>query len=137
MKAISIRQPWTWAILRLGQDVENRPRNIAGDYRGPLVIHASKKPLPVMDESRDFILHLTGRLPLAEHPSQLGAALGVVDLVYVHHALDCGRACSPWAMGDQHHLVLTNPRIFAEPIPYRGALGLWDFPDELLPEGFR
>ena len=138
MKAISIKQPWTWAILRLGKDVENRPRNIAGDYRGQVVIHASKKPLPALDEARDFILHLTGRLPLSEHPSQLGAALGVVDLVDVHHADECGGECSPWAMDGQYHLELANPRIFPEPVPYQGVpLGLWKFPDELLPEGFR
>ena len=40
MKAITVRQPWAWAILHGGKDVENRTRNIAGSYRGPLVIHA-------------------------------------------------------------------------------------------------
>ena len=40
MKAITVRQPWAWAIMHDGKDVENRSRNIAGTYRGPVVIHA-------------------------------------------------------------------------------------------------
>jgi len=32
--------------------------------------------------------------------------------------------------------MLANPRPFPKPIPYRGALGLWRFPDHLLPEGW-
>ena len=40
MKALSIRQPWAWAIIHAGKDVENRPWGTR--YRGPLLIHASK-----------------------------------------------------------------------------------------------
>ena len=35
MKAITVRQPWAYAIMHLGKDVENRTCNIAGSYRGP------------------------------------------------------------------------------------------------------
>lgn len=147
MKAITLRPPWGWAVLN-GKSPENRTRNIAGSYRGPLVIHQGKRPIPADDPGRDLIFRLTGRLPLAEHPRTLGAALGVVDLVDVH---TCGmeggmfcpsqscheyHLCSPWAEPFAEHLVLRDPRWFPEPIPYRGALGLWNFPDELLPEGW-
>ncbi len=139
MKAITVRQPWAWAIMRAGKDVENRSRNIAGSYRGPLVIHASKKPIGSMDPGRDFIRRVSGYLPLIEHPSSLGVALGVVDLVDAHAAtaIGCNGCVSPWGMPGHQHLVLTDPRPFPEPIPYRGALGLWNFPDELLPEDTR
>lgn len=40
MKAISIQQPWAWAIFN-GKPVENRKWSTA--YRGPLLIHAGKK----------------------------------------------------------------------------------------------
>jgi len=157
VKAITLRPPWGWAVLN-GKSPENRTRNIAGSYRGPLVIHQGKRPIPVNDPGRDLILHLTGRLLLAEHPRTLGAALGIADLVDVHvcrrsttHGhqgqpvcfddhTPIGLLCSPWAQyddaGEIHHLALRNPRWFPEPIPYRGALGLWTFPDELLPEGW-
>lgn len=39
MKALSIRQPWAWAILH-GKPVENR--NWETKFRGPIFIHASK-----------------------------------------------------------------------------------------------
>jgi len=141
VKAITVRQPWGWAIFNLGKDVENRKGNIAGAYRGPVVVHAGKTPIGTMDPGRDFIRSVSGYLPLIEHPSTLGVALGVVDLVGVHPScLFFGRGegpCSPWAMDAPFHLELANPRPFPEPIPYKGALGLWNFPDELLPEEFR
>lgn len=45
MKALSIRQPWLWAILDIEEDncpkrVENR-KGTAFHYRGPVLLHAS------------------------------------------------------------------------------------------------
>lgn len=40
MKALSIRQPWAWAILYAGKDIENR--TWWTKYRGELYIHASR-----------------------------------------------------------------------------------------------
>ncbi|MCY1008547.1 ASCH domain-containing protein [Nannocystis pusilla] len=41
MRALSIRQPWLWAILEGDKRVENR--DWAGcEYRGPVLLHASK-----------------------------------------------------------------------------------------------
>ena len=129
MKAITVRQPWAYAIMHLGKDVENRTRNIAGSYRGPIVIHAAK----------------TGASFDSKHPTlwpfdarhAFGVALGIVDLIESHESWHCCRGseyCSRWAEAYSQHLTLANPRPFAEPIPYRGRLGLWEFPDELLPE---
>jgi hypothetical protein len=41
MKALSIRQPWAWAILHAGKRIENRDWRSCY-YRGPILIHASK-----------------------------------------------------------------------------------------------
>ena len=41
MRCLTVRQPWAYAIMHLGKDVENRARNIVGKYRGPLLIHVS------------------------------------------------------------------------------------------------
>lgn len=41
MKALSIQQPWAWAIIEAGKNVENRGWSTA--YRGPVLIHASKQ----------------------------------------------------------------------------------------------
>ena len=37
-----------------------------------------------------------------------------------------------WAEWDAYHLVLANPRPLAEPIPYKGALGLRRLDDEMV-----
>lgn len=39
MKCISIRQPWAYAIIYCGKNIENRSWSTS--YRGPLLIHAS------------------------------------------------------------------------------------------------
>lgn len=41
MKALSIRNPWAWAICHAGKRVENREWKYPPTYRGPLLIHAS------------------------------------------------------------------------------------------------
>ena len=30
MRVLTVRQPWAWAIIHGGKDVENRVRNLAG-----------------------------------------------------------------------------------------------------------
>ncbi len=163
MKAITVRQPWAWAIMHGGKDVENRSRNIVGSYRGPLLIHASLTVEPAGLDPR--IAQAIGersragnkmtRVPLlAGGPSgpehtlapwygSRGGVLGMVDLLDVHRRSSCLdyddendelQPCSRWASTDEYHLALANPRPFPVPIPYRGRLGLWEFPDELLPE---
>jgi hypothetical protein len=137
MRVLTVRQPWAWAIINGGKDVENRTRNIAGAYRGPVAIHAAAR-LPKFEEHWDsgtVIAGITGRRPLFHGPWSLGTILGVVDLVDVHlgsqlpgHCWDDKRGmrdrCSQWGQDDTVHLVLANPRPIADPIPYKGALGL-------------
>lgn len=40
-KALSLRQPWAWAVVHGYKDVENR--SWSTKHRGPLLIHASKQ----------------------------------------------------------------------------------------------
>jgi hypothetical protein len=46
MKELSIRQPWAWLIIAGHKDVENRSWTTT--YRGPLLIHAARRPDDVM-----------------------------------------------------------------------------------------
>lgn len=150
MRIMTVRQPWAWAIINGGKDVENRVRNIAGSYRGPVAIHAG---LAFDDESWDAPMMgplmqnlLFEHAEVEFHP---GVILGVVDLDAAHSAQNCrGRTvveelsaslvrgyrhptCSPWAARDGWHLELRNPRPLNEPIPYKGALGLRTLPDDV------
>lgn len=128
MRAITVRQPWAWQIIHQGKNIENRTRNIAGKYRGPVAIHAALKA----DELA--LARLPRRAPewvTAPRVFNYGAILGVVDLVDVHQSAPfcCG---SDWGelLWGGYHLELANPR----PIPLntqprcRGALGLWTPP---------
>lgn len=114
MKALTIHQPWASLIITGAKALENRRWRTK--YRGPLLIHASK---------------VAGRIQ-CDLPR--GAILGVVDLI------DCVAiddvAGQPHAEGPICWR-LANPRAFAKPIPYRGQMGVFDVPDELVPARFR
>lgn len=117
MKALSIRQPWAWLIMRGIKDVENR--NWKCNYRGPLLIHASKTWDP---NGFDFISdRMDEYVPSKEYHSY-GRIIGVVDMV------DCVDVCeSKWFFGPWG-FVFENPRIYEKPVPHRGRLGLFDVP---------
>lgn len=132
MRILTVRQPWAHAIVHEGKDVENRVRNIAGDYRGPVAIHAGLKRFDPRSEEGSLVAEITGYRPLMYMPTQYGHIIGVVDLVEVHFTDACRdiaedgtySACSLWALDPYWHIELANPRPIAEPIQYKGALGL-------------
>lgn len=133
LRILTVRQPWAWAIIHGGKDVENRTRNVAGTYCGPVAIHVAGKYAEYVDSiALDDATERWHDAPGADcnhHPwkANVGRIIGVVDLVDVHRADRCSDVpphCSPWAEPGAHHLILANPRPLAEPIPYRGALGL-------------
>jgi len=79
-RALSIRQPWAYAILHLGKDVEDRPRRT--HYRGRILIQAALRV------EREEALKL--KLDPDELPT--GAIVGSVEIV------DCIRnSKSKWA----------------------------------------
>ena len=140
MRALTVRQPWAWAIIYSGKDVENRSRTIAGDYRGPVAIHAG-----LTDDTTPLASWATWawRDWWAESGTpggQRGHIIGVVDLVDVHHHTSCPTnhpdalwpLCSRWAHHEGYHLVLANPRPLVAPIPAKGRLGLWTPTPELV-----
>lgn len=142
MRVLTVRQPWALHIIQSGKDVENRVRNVAGSYRGPLAIHAALKA----DEDALYRLPMIApnRIPRIFH---FGAIIGVVHLRATHHAEYCqeadehGQLCSEWAEPGVHHLELDHPQMLAQPIPFRGALGMRTLPGDVVAEirrvGFR
>lgn len=145
MRILTVRQPWALHIIQSGKDVENRTRNIAGNYRGPVAIHSALKA----DE--DALRRLPGLPPNGiSRVFHYGAIIGVVDLVGVHHdqsigahghccsdaswhgGTECSGGCSRWAEPGAWHLCLNNPRPLTDPIPYPGALGLRTLPDDVV-----
>ena len=118
MKALSICQPWAWAILHAGKRVENRTWRTP--YRGQLLIHASKSRRLLTGDYRALVPGLRG-LPTDQLP--FGALVGVVELV------DCVPfrqvAGDPFAEGPWCWL-LADPRPLPALVPWKGRLGLFD-----------
>ncbi len=121
MKAITIHQPWAYAVAHLGKDVENRRWSYKG---GVLAVHAGQGWAA---EGAAFIAKLGLTLP----PSMpKGVIVAVVNVAEVHHAYRCKLECSQWSMPELHHWFLTDVRVLAEPVPCRGAQGIWTVPDD-------
>ena len=125
MKALSIRQPWAWAILHAGKDIENRDwsdSNPALRFRGPFLIHASSGMTKHEYEEFSWI-DLPVKVP-AFNDLQRGGIVGrarVADVVREYR--------SRWFNGPIG-LVLADvqPLPF---IPFKGALGFFDVPDNI------
>lgn len=139
MKVLTLKQPWAWAILHAGKDVENRVQ--AFTHRGDLGIHAglSWDPRGAANQMiRRAVWDAYGTTaPLDNHRAwsavwHHGEIVGSVTLTDVHHANP--RCCaSPWAErhGDRiTHLCVTDPTVYATPIPAQGMLGLWTYEPE-------
>jgi hypothetical protein len=114
MRALTVRQPWAWAIIHAGKDIENRGwtnRHVAGT----IAIHAGSG-LDPLDE-----LPRGAKTPRSDDLVR-GAIIGVVDIVGV-----VKRHRSKWFSGPLGWL-LQNPRPLPKPIRYSGRLGLWRIP---------
>jgi hypothetical protein len=130
MRALSVRQPWAWAICH-GKDVENRSRGTR--HRGLLAIHASKSaPFKAdLDDPRIIDAIAANGFRVDDPPSAQGAVVAVAELVGCHsdETEEPRTSCSPWAAQGQYHWGLRNVRPLADPVPCRGALGLWRLPE--------
>lgn len=136
MKALSIRAPWWWWILYGGKDIENRTRRT--HYRGPILLHASSWwSLPQVradnNAATDMARH-NGKAFQLLHESDFNhvRALGG-HIVAAAEIVDCleptlygNAASSPWHMPGQYGWKLANVRPVNNPMPCKGALGLFE-----------
>jgi hypothetical protein len=119
--ALSIRQPWAWAILYAGKRLENRSRHaiqMGGMKPGRIAIHASKGMTRAeYEDAADFIANRGGSVPA---PADLirGAIVGMVTVTEI-----VTRSSDPWFEGPCA-LALIDPTP-CEPIPVGGALGFF------------
>jgi hypothetical protein len=114
MQALSVRQPWAWAVVAGYKDVENRPRRT--NFRGPLLIHAGVELDP---DGFRFLWEMGLYRALPDDLLQ-GGLVGMVEVV------DCTRSYeSEWAFPGQWHWVLAKPREFKNVLPCSGHLGMF------------
>jgi len=124
--ALSVRQPWAWAIVHAGKDIENRSWNGSNPglkFRGPVCVHASsgmtRDEFEDAIEDIDYAASNVDRLPQASELVR-GGIIGVVDVVDVIRKSDSKWWCGPIG------LVLRNPRAI-KPIPCKGQLGFFEW----------
>lgn len=126
MKCISLRQPWAWAVIHGGKDIENR--HWFTHYRGPILIDAANGLThDEYTEAYAFIVNAGHRPPPAFESLLRGGIIGAVRII------DCVDSSeSPWFMGP-HGFVLADP----QPLPFlplHGQLGVFEVPEaDLLP----
>ena len=118
-RALSIRQPWAWAILNAGKRIENRPRRF--HYRGPICLHASlyRNDKNYAESSFD-IYEASGLDTPFDLDVRRGGIIGTAEIV------DCiDQRNDPWFFGP-YGIVLEN----VQPVPFipvKGALGLFNW----------
>ena len=123
--AISIRQPWVWAIFNLGKDIENRSWSTR--FRGRVLIHAAKgMTADEFDDACDLFDDVTApdaqgfmqRRARISDEAMRGGIVGSVEIV------DCVQAsASPWFFG-RYGFVLRDPQRLPF-TPCRGKLGFF------------
>lgn len=132
MKALTIRQPWAWAIFHAGKDIENRvwqPRSLKPGET--IAIHVAKKLDDDWERACNEITLYSAWdadqriVPAGEHENPFaGMIIGLVDVVRWDHS-DDHKVWPPWAQGNAFHWHLDNPRLIV-PVLARGNFGLWD-----------
>ncbi len=135
MKELSLWQPWA-SLMRLGIKT-HETRGWPTCHRGLLAIHAAKRPMD--RETRGLYQQWIedGLLISDLGPLPYGAIVAVVELVDCIHtedvSVDVFRA--EWDFGDygpgRFAWITQNPRRVG-PIPWHGAQGLFEIPDEVL-----
>lgn len=129
IRALTIRQPYAWAIASAGKTVENRSR--VTRYRGLLAIHASKTVHRADLEDPRILNSVAAQdSKIDEVTSRCGVIVAVAELRGCHGP-DCPGTCSPWAARGQYHWNLFGARRLSEPVPCRGMLGLWRLPADM------
>ncbi len=121
--ALSVRQPWAWAIIDGCKIIENRSLGAirsGGMRTGRICIHAASEVKE--DEFRWGVWRLQRHGVTPPRPDDLPrrAIIGTVDVVDIIDHSDSEWFGGPWG------LVLENP-VPIDPIPAKGALGYFEW----------
>lgn len=131
MKALTICQPYAELIARGDKPIENR--TWPTHYRGPLLIHAGKSRAWLGDDDEEAALYGVNVAEIS-----FGAIIARANLVgcfavddpaawpyAFSHLRAHEHAYGPWCW------ILTNVERI-DPLPYRGAMGVFDVPDSIM-----
>ncbi|MCU1285912.1 MAG: PUA-like domain [Acidobacteriales bacterium] len=130
IKAISLWQIWAAAMEHAKKRIETR--SWPTSYRGPLAIHAAKKPFNARDYSSEFASQVR-KDGLLDERLQYGAVVCIVELVACVPTNSIRRTLSQTELmygnyGDGRWAWVTQNLVrLPAAIPTRGFQGLFDF----------
>jgi hypothetical protein len=132
LHALTLWQPWAWAVAHAGKGLENRDwRPPAWLVGKPLAIHAGKAWDP---DAADFIERVSGRRP--PESAIRGAIVAVARLGgFVKDAEEAPPDQRLWFIGRFGWLL--EDVVSFEPVPCRGAQKLWTVPSDVCPTVLR
>lgn len=142
MKTITIKQPFPYLIFQGIKDIENR--TWPTKFRGRVLVHASAKRMGRILNNEDGIItdeqwNAMGeraRVECVVPTSPTGVIVGsveIVDCVINHPSIWAYKTELPEQLSNKcnWNWVLANPITFPEPIPAKGKLSFWDYPNIL------
>lgn len=150
MKTLTVKQPWASLIVNGIKDIENR--TWPTKYRGRILIHAGKdKKLTHLFPTSFMTSEQVQRIMKPDVQYQLlspkyciyGSIIGsveIVDCVINHPSIwaekteidtDKDFGIFPEYQKKIYNWVLANPILFDTPIPAKGKLSFWDYPNIL------
>lgn len=134
MKAITILEPWATLIIEGKKCIETR--NWDTNYRGTVLIHSSK----TLMQNKDYVEHLMNFVDSAHSSFNRGCIIGEVELVdiipitpdffrLVKETNYIDFITSEWGYS-KYAWIFDKPKIYEQPIPAKGNLGLWEYKKE-------
>jgi hypothetical protein len=142
MKVISLLQPWASLVVIGAKQIETRSWNTK--YRGPLLIHASKKLTSEQVRlGQMFNMNYGTSLGFIDD-LPFGQIIGSVNLIHVVESRYCFKDNEfvvndiTWKLTDaersfgdyspgRYGWLLSNPVQFVTGIPAKGSLSLWEY----------
>jgi hypothetical protein len=124
MRALTLRQPWAWAVAHAGKNVENRSFPPPPMWGFDLAIHAGR--------STDWqaVAELSNRGYRVPEVLSGGGIVAVAKCIgcFVPHTSDDG---GPWHERGQWGWRLGNVRVLTMFVMVRGRQGLWILPPDV------
>ena len=151
IRGLTLTHPWAYCIAHAGKDVENRtwhPSRQGGRVGMYLAIHGGAVPgknTGKREEARMDLAHAlrlmsgAGNLDPGVPQLERGLPIAGEDEYFTPGIVAVARlagvvrnSISAWAADDQYHWQLADVLTLPDPIPHRGAQGLWEVqPDAL------
>lgn len=145
MKAITLIQPWASLIVLGHKTIETRSWHT--NYKGEILIHAGLKKIIVDESSYQLLTELENIPGFVKNYPELpyGAIIGkatieesflmteeYISLMQAAPGINKQQLSFGHFEPGRYAWRMSNPIVFKKPIPCRGALSLWNVPEDII-----